>query len=36
MDDEYGNYDYLMFADIDYEHPEVKKEMIEWGKWKKK
>ncbi|MDQ0999720.1 alpha-amylase [Neobacillus niacini] len=33
VDNEYGNYDYLMFADIDYEHPEVKKEMIEWGKW---
>ncbi|MBY0148968.1 alpha-amylase [Neobacillus niacini] len=33
VDSEFGNYDYLMFADIDYEHPEVKKEMIEWGKW---
>ncbi|ULT56594.1 alpha-amylase [Neobacillus drentensis] len=33
VDDEFGNYDYLMLADIDYEHPEVKKEVIEWGKW---
>jgi alpha-amylase len=33
VDNECGNYDYLMLADIDYEHPEVKKEMIEWGKW---
>ncbi|SEU11977.1 alpha-amylase [Paenibacillus sp. NFR01] len=33
VDDEFGNYDYLMFANIDYSHPEVRKEMIEWGKW---
>ncbi|MEK3985438.1 alpha-amylase [Paenibacillus sp. FSL K6-3166] len=33
VDDEFGNYDYLMFANIDYSHPEVKKEMIQWGKW---
>lgn len=33
VDDEFGNYDYLMFANIDYSHPDVKKEMIEWGKW---
>ncbi|MEH7097445.1 alpha-amylase [Neobacillus vireti] len=33
VDDEFGNYDYLMLADIDYEHPEVKQEVIEWGKW---
>lgn len=25
VDDEFGNYDYLMFANIDYSHPEVKK-----------
>ncbi|ALC82883.1 MULTISPECIES: alpha-amylase [Bacillus] len=31
--DEFGNYDYLMFANIDYNHPGVKKEMIQWGKW---
>ncbi|KAB7671222.1 alpha-amylase [Bacillus sp. B1-b2] len=33
VDDEYGNYDYLMFANIDYANPEVQKEMITWGKW---
>ncbi|MEC0245243.1 alpha-amylase [Paenibacillus chitinolyticus] len=33
VDDEFGNYDYLMFANIDYSHPGVRKEMITWGKW---
>lgn len=33
VDDEFGNYDYLMFANIDYNHPDVRHEMIEWGKW---
>lgn len=33
VDHEFGNYDYLMFANLDYEHPDVRKEMIEWGKW---
>lgn len=33
VDDEYGNFDYLMFSDIDYDHPDVKEEMIGWGKW---
>ncbi|MBT2757699.1 alpha-amylase [Mesobacillus foraminis] len=33
VDEEFGNYDYLMFANIDYDHPDVKKEMISWGKW---
>lgn len=33
MDRENGNYDYLMFADIDFDHPEVVKEMIHWGLW---
>ncbi|MEK4061311.1 MULTISPECIES: alpha-amylase [Paenibacillus] len=33
VDDEFGNYDYLMFANIDYSHEEVKHEMLEWGKW---
>lgn len=33
VDDEFGNYDYLMFANIDYNHPEVRDEMINWGKW---
>lgn len=33
VDQEFGNYDYLMFANIDYDHPDVKIEMIKWGKW---
>lgn len=33
VDHEFGNYDYLMFANIDYSHPDVRKEMIAWGKW---
>lgn len=31
--DEFGNYDYLMFANIDYNHPDVQDEMIQWGNW---
>ncbi|WP_280138108.1 alpha-amylase [Alkalicoccus daliensis] len=31
--DEFGNYDFLMFANIDYQHPEVKEEMIHWASW---
>ncbi|MFP3422745.1 alpha-amylase family glycosyl hydrolase, partial [Bacillus sp. SIMBA_161] len=30
---ENGNYDYLMYADVDFEHPEVRQEMKNWGKW---
>jgi len=33
VDDEFGNYDYLMFANLHYNHPAVKKEMIFWSKW---
>lgn len=33
VDDEFGNYDYLMFANIDYNHPEVREEMNNWGRW---
>ncbi len=33
VDSELGNYDYLMNADVNYSHPEVKKEVISWGKW---
>ncbi|MFP4977726.1 alpha-amylase [Paenibacillus sp. CN-4] len=33
VDNEFGNYDYLMFANIDYSLPEVRHEMLEWGKW---
>ena len=33
VDGEFGNYDYLMFANIDYNNEEVQDEMISWGKW---
>ncbi|OCA81564.1 alpha-amylase [Bacillus sp. FJAT-27225] len=33
VDDEFGNYDYLMFANYDYDHSDVHDEMINWGKW---
>ncbi|HWJ76621.1 MAG TPA: alpha-amylase [Niallia sp.] len=35
VDEEFGNYDYLMFANIDYDNPLVQEEMIKWGKWLK-
>ncbi|MBW7454016.1 alpha-amylase [Paenibacillus sepulcri] len=33
VDDAFGNYDYLMFANIDYNHQAVRNEMISWGRW---
>ncbi len=33
VDDEKGNFDYLMFADIDYDHPDVRQEIKKWGSW---
>lgn len=33
VDHEKGNYDYLMFANIDYRHPDVVREMLKWGCW---
>ncbi len=30
---ERGNFDYLMFADLDLAHPEVKKELKKWALW---
>jgi len=33
VDSEKGNYDYLMFADLDYAHPEVKADVLKWGAW---
>ncbi|MDO5017769.1 MAG: alpha-amylase [Lagierella massiliensis] len=30
---EKGNYDYLMFADIDHNHPDVRRELFNWGNW---
>ena len=33
VDEEFGNFDYLMGADIDFNNPEVIKECYDWGKW---
>lgn len=30
---EKGNYDYLMFADIDHKHSDVRTELFNWGEW---
>lgn len=33
VDPELGNYDYLMHADIDHAHPDVRNELFNWGEW---
>lgn len=33
VDEDYGNFDFLMFDDIDYNHPDVKNETYNWLKW---
>ena len=33
VDKEYGNYDYLMGADVDFSIPEVREELERWGQW---
>lgn len=33
MADENGNADFLMFADVDFAHPEVQEDVLAWGKW---
>ncbi len=33
VDREKGNYDYLMFANVDYKHPDVAREVMHWGQW---
>lgn len=30
---ENGNYDFLMFADLDLTHPEVRADLLQWGTW---
>ncbi|KAK6352859.1 hypothetical protein TWF696_004859 [Orbilia brochopaga] len=30
---EKGNFDYLMFADVDFSHPEVQEDVKNWGVW---
>jgi len=33
VDEEFGNFDYLMGADLDFKNPEVVEECYNWGKW---
>ncbi len=33
VSEEKGNFDYLMFADIDHSHPEVREELFRWAEW---
>lgn len=33
VSDENGNYDYLMFANLDHSHPEVRTDIFNWAKW---
>jgi alpha-amylase len=33
VDSEDGNADYMMFADLDYSHPEVQADVKKWGVW---
>jgi alpha-amylase len=33
VSDEHGNYDYLMFADIDHAHPDVRESLLQWTDW---
>lgn len=33
VDDEFGNYDYLMGTDLDFSNPTVVEECKKWGKW---
>lgn len=33
IDDEKGNYDYLMFNDVEFRNPALREELIRWGFW---
>src|SRR6185437_2726356 len=33
IDTEKGNYDYLMYCDIEFRNPAVREELARWGKW---
>lgn len=33
IDTEKGNYDYLMFADVEFRNPAVREELKKWGTW---
>ncbi|KAI9932117.1 hypothetical protein ASPWEDRAFT_171758 [Aspergillus wentii DTO 134E9] len=33
VSDENGNYDFLMFSDLDYSNREVREDVLKWGQW---
>ena len=33
VSNEHGNYDYLMFANLDQSHPEVRADIFNWAEW---
>jgi len=33
LEEEFGNYDYLMGADVEFRNPAVRKELNKWGRW---
>ena len=33
VDSELGNYDYLMFSNLDYSQPAVRQDVLNWGSW---
>ena len=33
VSDEHGNYDYLMFANLDHTHPDVRADIFKWAEW---
>ncbi|KAJ6104934.1 hypothetical protein N7486_003623 [Penicillium sp. IBT 16267x] len=33
VSDEHGNYDYLMFANLDHTNPEVRADIFKWSEW---
>jgi alpha-amylase len=33
IDDEKGNYDYLMYDDVEFRNPSVREELKKWGEW---
>ncbi|CAE6414982.1 unnamed protein product [Rhizoctonia solani] len=33
VDKELGNYDYLLGTDIDFRHPDVRRDLMDWGVW---
>ncbi|KAF7187589.1 Alpha-amylase [Pseudocercospora fuligena] len=33
VDKTFGNYDYLLFSNVYYAHPEVRQDVVKWGQW---